>query len=767
MNDLKSAFRQFLKNPGFTAVAVLTLALGVGATTAVFSVVNAVLLRPFPYESPEYLVMLRERNSAGGLSDPSYLNFTDWRSQSTSFESMAAQRGQESFNFTGSGEPERLQGQIVSAGFFSTLGIKPFRGRDFVAEDDRPGAAPMAILSYGFWQRRFGADESVLGKPITLNNQSFTIIGVTPANFQFGTASDVSVPIGLSAERFSRRGRDPGVSVVARLKPDISLAQAGSELNAIAARLDQQYPETNTGRRVRIESLHESFVGGTRLSLLTLLGAVGLVLLIACANVANLLLVRGAARQREMALRAALGASRWHIIRQLLAESVLLAALGGVFGMLLALWGTSLITSYLPEGALRLREAGIDAAVFGFTLGLSLLAALIFGTVPAWQASRANLTEALQEGGRGSTGSRQRLHSALVVSEIALTLAVLVGAGLLIRSFWRLQQVDPGFDRQNLLTMQISVNAGPGDGGKVADFFEQLQQKVRSLPGVKSVAVSNGLPIEGANWSPFIIEGRPRPEPGNQTWGIYYTVSSEYFQAMGIQLLKGRGFTAQDTRNTPQVVIINEVLARQHFQNEDPLGMRLIWALPAGPGLEIVGVVRHVEHIRLDGKAPVQPQFYLNFNQTSLQGLPSSVILINLLVRGASDPLNLAGAVRSQVWALNKDQAVFNVRTMEQIVSQSIAPRRFSALLMAVFGVVALALASVGIYGMMSYSVAQRTPEIGIRMALGAQRRDVLAMVIKQAMGLALLGVVAGLVGALALAQLFRNLLFGDRKSVV
>jgi putative ABC transport system permease protein len=578
---------------------------------------------------------------------------------------------------------------------------------------------------------------------------------VTPANFQFRTVADVFVPIGLSAERFRLRGRDPGVGVVARLKPAVSMAQAESELNAIAARLEQEYPETNTGKRVRVESLHESFVGGTRLSLLTLLGAVGLVLLIACANVANLLLVRGATRQREMALRAALGAGRWRIVRQLLGESLLLAALGGVLGVLLAHWGTNLITSYLPGGVPRLREADIDSTVFGFTLGLSLLAGVVFGMAPAWQASRANLTQTLQEGGRGSTGSRQRLRSALVVSEIALTLAVLVGAGLLIRSFWRLQQVDSGFDARNVLMMQISVKAGPGEGARIADFFEQLLQKVRGLPGVKSVAVADGLPIlRDANWSPFNIEGRPPPEPGNQTWAIRYTVSPEYFQTLGIQLLKGRGFTAQDTLNSPPVAIIDETFARQHFQNEDPLGKGLILALPDGPGIEIVGVVRHVKHAGLDELAAGSPQFYLNFNQRRSSAS-------HLLVRSVVDPLSLAGAVRDEVWALNKDQPVFNVRTMQQLVSQSIAPRRFSALLMVIFGFVALALASIGLYGMMSYSVAQRTSEIGIRLALGAQRRDVLTMVIKQAIGLALLGVVAGLVTALALARLLRNLLFG------
>src|SRR5881396_85043 len=753
MNDLKFAFRQLLKNPGFTAVAVLTLALGIGANTAVFSVINATLLRPFPYENPERLVILQERNAGGGLQDASYLNFADWRSQSALFESMAAERGGESFNFSGAGEPERLQGQIVSANFFQTLGIRPFRGRDFVAEDDQPGAPPVAILSYGFWQRRFGADESVLGKAITLNNQSFTVIGVTPANFQFRTVADVFVPIGLSAERFRLRGRDPGVGVVARLKPAVSIAQAERELNAIAARLEQEYPETNTGKRAHVESLHESFVGGTRLSLLTLLGAVGLVLLIACANVANLLLVRGAARQREMALRAALGAGRWRIVRQLLGESLLLAALGGVLGVLLAYWGTNWITSYLPGGVPRLREANIDSTVFVFTLGLSLLAGVVFGMAPAWQASRANLTQTLQEGGRGSTGTRQRLRSALVISEIALTLAVLVGAGLLIQSFWRLQQVDSGFDARNVLMMQISVKAGPGEGARIADFFEQLQQKVHSLPGVKSVAVSDGLPIlRDANWSPFNIEGRPPPEPGNQTWAIRYTVSPEYFQTLGIQLLKGRGFTAQDTLNSPPVAIIDETFARQHFQNEDPVG--LILALPDGPGIEIVGVVRHVKHAGLDERAAGSPQFYLNFNQRRSSAS-------HLLVRSIVDPLSLAGAVRDQVWALNKDQPVFNVRTMEQLVLESIAPRRFSALLMVIFGFAALVLASIGLYGMMSYTVAQRTSEIGIRVALGARRRDVLAMVIREAMGLAMLGVVAGLVTALALARLLRNLLFG------
>ncbi|MGH9936083.1 MAG: ABC transporter permease, partial [Blastocatellia bacterium] len=431
-------------------------------------------------------------------------------------------------------------------------------------EEDRPGATPAAILSYGFWQRRFGAEQGVIGKQITLNNQSFTVVGITPPDFQYGEAADVTVPIGLQAERFRPRGRDPGTGVVARLKPNVSQQQAETELNMIAARLEQQYPETNKGRRAVITPLHEATVGDVRQPLLILLGAVGLVLLIACANVANLLLVRASARQKEMAVRAALGASRRAIIRQLLTESILLAALGAALGILLAFWGTSFITAQLPEGVPRLQEARVDAPVLIFTLAVSLLTGLLFGLAPALQASRPNLTEALKEGERGSSGRRQWLRSVLVVGEVALTLTLLVGAGLLIQSFWRVLQVDPGFKAQNLLTLQVSVN-NP-DGQQVANFFEQLQQNVRNLPGVTSVAVSNGLPFDTANYPGFIIEGRS--SPNDRGAALRYTVSPAYFQTMGIELLKGRLFAPEDTRDSPLVTVINEVLARQYFPNE-------------------------------------------------------------------------------------------------------------------------------------------------------------------------------------------------------
>ena len=754
--DLRFGARMLLKQPGFTLIAVLTLALGIGANTAIFSIVNAVILRPFPYQAPERLVIIQERGNAGGGFSPSYPNFVDWRAQNTAFEAISAVRGNESFNFTGAGEPERLQGRLVSAEFFSLLGVKPLLGRDFHAEEDRPGATPAVILSYGLWRRRFGNDLSILGKQLTLNNLSYIVVGITPANFQYGLEADVTVPIGLQAERFRRRGADPGTDVVARLKPNVSQQQGETDLNMVAARLEQQYPESNKGRRVLLTQLHESFVGAVRRPLLILLGAVGLVLLIACANVANLLLVRASARQKEMAVRVALGAGRRAIVRQLLTESVLLAALGAALGILLAFWGTSLIASQLPDGIPRLQEADVDAPVLVFTLAVSLLTGLLFGLAPALQASSPNLTEGLKEGERGSSGRRQRLRSVLVVGEVALTMTLLVGAGLLIQSFRRALQVDPGFNAQNLLTMQVSVN-NP-DGRQVADFFAQLQQKVRNLPGVKSVAVSNGIPFGSTNFPPFLIEGRP--ETDNKPSGLRYHVSPAYFQTMGIGLIKGRLFTTEDRPDTPLVIIIDEVLAQRYFPNEDPLGKRLKSTADA-PGIEIVGVVRHAEPNSLDAQGPAPAQFYLNFDQIPAQRLPGFVRRINLLTRTEVEPLSLASAVRAQVAALNKDQAVFNVRTMEQAVAQSVAPRRFSMLLLTVFAGAALALAGLGIYGLMSYAVTQRTREIGVRMALGAQSGAILKLVIGQGMKLAFAGVALGLVASVALTRTIKNLLFG------
>jgi putative ABC transport system permease protein len=760
IQDLGYGVRMILKHPGFSFVVVFTLALGIGANTAIFSIVNAVLLRPFPYEAPEQLVIPGESsNGTRGNSGLSYPNFADWKDDRSVFASVSAVRSNENYNLTGSGEPERLNGRLVSAGFLSTLGIRPLLGRDLLAEDDRQGATPSVILSYGLWSRRFGNDQNIVGKQISLNNQSYTVVGVTPQSFRYGLDADVTIPIGLSAERFKARGADPGIGAVARLQPDVTLEQAETALNVIYARMEQQYPASNKDRRCYLTPLHESFVGDVRQPLLILLGSVGLVLLIACANVANLLLVRSSTRQREMSVRIALGASGWRITRQLLTESVLLAALGGVLGVLLAHWGSRFIAYQMPDSIPRLGEANLDLRVLGFTLGVSLLTGLLFGLAPALQAARLNLTEALKEGDRGSSGGRQRLRSVLVVGEVALTLTLLVGAGLLLQSFRRVLQVDPGFEAQNLLTMQVSVN-NP-DGQQVANFFQQLQENVRRLPGVKSVAVSNGLPLGVANNPIFVVVGRPLPEPGKAPGATRYTVSPDYFQTMGIDLLKGRAFTAQDTPETPSVIIIDDALAQQHFPNEDPIGKRLSQSPTGTPSHEIVGVVKHVEQNNLEGQATLRPQIYLSFNQIPVDRLPGFTRRINVLTRTVVEPSSLTAAVRSQIAALNKDQAVFNVRTMEEIVGQSVAPRRFSMMLLTVFAVVALVLASIGIYGIMSYSVAQRTREIGVRMALGAQTQNVLRLVIGQGMKLALVGVALGLVASVALTRTIKNLLFG------
>jgi putative ABC transport system permease protein len=755
LQDLRYGIRLLLKHPGFTLVAVATLATGIGANTAIFSIVNAVLLRPFPFPQADQIVMVSE--GAGG--NVSYPNFADWKDDRNLFASTSAVRGDESYNFTGGGEPERLQGRLVSAGFLSTLKVNPILGHDFTPDDDRPGAVPTVLLSHVFWNRRFNADPAIVGRPITLNNQSYTVAGVLPRDFQFDRDADVTIPIGLSADRFKARGADPGIIVVARLLPNATEHQAQAALNVVYARLEHDYPSSNTGRRAYLTPMHEYFVGSARQPLLILLGSVGLVLLIACANVANLLLVRGSARKREISVRVALGANRWRIIRELLTGSFLLALIGAALGVLLAHWGTASIARQLPGSIPRLAEAEVDLQVLLFTLGASVLTGLLFGLAPALQASRLNLTDALKDGDRGSAGSRQHLRSALVVCEVALTLTLLVGAGLLIQSFLRVMQVDPGFRSDNLLTMQVSVN-NP-DGKQVDSFFKQLQENVRRLPGVKSVAVSNGMPFAGVNHPTYFIEGKPLPRNGAAPVANRYTVSPGYFQTMGIQLLKGRVFTPQDTPTTPLVAVIDEALVYRTFPNEDPIGKRLSQASDFSQVYEIVGIVRHVEPYNLDSPTIRPPQFYFSFNQISPDRLPGSTRRINLLLRTDVEPTSLTSAVRAQIASLNKDQAVFNVRTMDDIVSESVAPRRFSMMLLTVFAIAALLLASIGIYGTMSYAVAQRTREIGMRITLGAQRENVLRMVLGEGMKLALVGVALGLIASFALTRTMKNLLFG------
>lgn len=762
LQDLRYGFQALLKRPGFTAVALTAIMLGIGASSAIFSVVNGVLLRPLPYRDSANLVVLFEKTQKQELP-VSYLNYLDWRSQNQVFEQVAAYRS-DNLNLSGTSEAERLESLTVSNNFLVTLGVKPLLGRDFLPAEDQPGASPSVILNYGFWQRRFGVDATLIGRQITLNQQSFTVIGVLPANFEFGsTKADIMTPLGLSAARFQTRGKDPGVSVIARLKPDVSFAQARAEMETITSRLGQQYPDVMVGRQIGMQTLYDNVVGDIKPTLLMLFGAVGFVLLIACVNVANLLLARASSREKEVAIRRAIGAGRRRLIRQFLTESVMLSVIGGLLGLVLAYVGIRLVIAFSPGSLPRVNEIGIDARVFGFALVVSVVTGIVFGLAPALRASSPNLTESLKEGDRGSTGSRQRVRGALVITEVALALVLLIGAALMIRSFSRLQDVNPGFDATNLLTMQMSVTAAPGEGQSAATFFDQLQEKVKGLPGVASVAVSNGLPFGGANQMPLTIDGRPQPEPGQTSLALMYVASPDYLRTMGIRLIKGRNFSDRDTKAQPPVVLIDEVLARQYFSGEDPLGQRLRLAVPGAeklPALEIVGIVENVKDKTLGGKAPASPQFYYNFNQIPEPLLPQMIKRINLVVRTTSEPTAIASAVRAQVSALKQDQPVYNIKTMEQIVADSIAPQRFSMILLSMFALVALILAAIGIYGLMAYSVSQRTHELGIRRALGARAMDILKQVVGEGMTLAGLGIVIGVVVAFALTRVLSSLLF-------
>jgi putative ABC transport system permease protein len=757
--DLRFSFRMLWKSPGFALVAILALAIGIGANTAIFSVVNAVLLKPLPYKDPNRLVIMWEKAATQDTS-VSYLNFQDWRDQNQSFESITAFR-RDSFNLTGTGEPERLAGRLASASFFSTLGAKLFKGTDFPAAEDRVGGQKVVILGYGFWQRRFGGDEAIVGKQLTLNNQSYTVIGITAPDFRFGSDTDIYTLIGQSEDQcFTSRGCHPGIYVIGRLKPGVALEQGRADMDAIMGRLGQQFPDTNTDRRIHIESLYDNTVQDVRPALFVLLGAVGFVLLIACANVANLLLARSAVRQKEIAIRTALGASRWRVVRQLLTESVVLGIAGGVLGLMLALWWTDALKTLVPGDIPRFKEVGIDTRVLAFTIIVSVLTGIIFGLIPALQASKPDLNEALKEGDRGSTGSRHRVRSALVVAEIAIALVLLIGAGLMVKSIWRLQNVPTGFETRNLLTMQLSYSAKKDDTQRARNFLAELEEKVKAIPGVESAAFSNGLPFLGAPEDSLWVKGRPRAKPQDEMMSVEYVVSPDYFRTLGLELKRGRLINEQDRVGSPLVAVIDESFAQKYFPNEDPIGKYLENGNDM-KDVEIVGIVGHVKHYGLDGEVPVDPQYYLALRQIPDDLVVPIVKRIGLSVRTSGDPLTVVPAIRQQVLSIDSNQPVFNVRSMEQVIAETIAPRRFAMLLMAIFAVVALLLASVGIYGVMSYSVTQRTHEIGIRMALGASARDVLKMVVGQGMLLVLIGVACGLLGALLVTRVMTSLLFG------
>jgi putative ABC transport system permease protein len=759
--DLRYGVRMLWKNPGFTVVAVVALALGIGANSAIFSVVNTVLLRPLPYKDPERLVMVWEDRTAKGYprDTPAPANYVDWRDQNKVFEGMAA-IASHSLNLTGSGEPERIEGKRVSASFFPLLGVEPLFGRTFTPEEDQPGANRVVVLSHGLWQRRFGSDRGILGRQLTLNGESATVVGVMPQHFQFPTREDeLWVPIAFTPQQAAAR-QSHYLQVIARMKPGVTLEQAQAEMSTIGARLQQQYPAQNTDLGVAVVPLHEQLVGDIRPALLVLLGAVGFVLLVACANVANLLLARAAVRQKEIALRVALGASRVRLVRQFLTESVLLAALGGFVGLLLSLWGVNLLKAFIPENISQAKDIAVDAKVLGFTLLVSLLTGLIFGLAPVSQASNFNLNETLKEGGRDSVAGRRgnRIRSLLVVAEVAVSLVLLIGAGLLINSFLRLRNVDPGFRADNLLTMRVVLpETKYPDQARRAAFYTELVRRVESLPGVQSAAVTNWIPlVKQGDSSGISIEGKPDPGPGQNPSAVTRVVSPHYFQTMGVELLQGRRLGEQDRADAPRVVVISETMARKFWPGEEALGKRVTMGGPANapvPWMEVVGVVRDVRQFELT--AEPKPQMYVPYEQ------PVFFRPSHLVLKTNVEPAGLAAAVRKTVWEIDKDQPVSNVSTMEEVLSESISRQRFSMLLFGIFAAVALVLAAVGIYGVMSYSVAQRTHEIGIRMALGAQRGDVLKLAVGHGLKLVLVGVALGLGAAFALTRVMSSLLFG------
>jgi len=761
--DLRYGLRMLLRSPAFTSIAVLALALGIGANTAIFSVVNAVLLQPLPFRNPDQLVIIWENATHLGFpkNTPSPANFLDWQRQSTVFSGMAAM-APKNFNLTGSGEPERLDGRRVSANLFDVLGVQPRLGRGFLPQDDTPGAH-VVLLSNGLWQRRFGADPRVIGQPVNLNGESCTVIGVMPPGIQlpgFDNWQDqLWVPLAFSSEEAAQRGNH-FLEVIARRKPGVALQQARAEMDTVAAQLAKQYPEENLRIGAVVNQLRDEFVGDIRPALLVLLGAVGFVLLIACANVANLLLARAAARQKEIALRLALGANRSRLTRQFLTESMLLALLGGAAGLFLAFVGLDVLKHFIPDGISQADSIMIDARVLGFTAIIAIATGFVFGLAPALQASRFSLNETLKEGGRDAAGGGKgaRVRDLLVIAEVAVSFVLLIGAGLLINSFVHLRNLDPGFRPDHLLTAKIEMSELKyPDREHRLPFLDEILRRVRALPGVQSAAIAGNLPLTYNGDSMYIgVEGVPDPPPDQQMDVIYRAVGPGYFNTMQIPLLQGRDFNDQDTTaETSYKVIVSEKLAQHFWPGKNPIGKRLKSGSTTaeGPWREVVGVVKDVR--QNDFIAPPKMQMYLSYRQ--LKALAPNA----LVVRTTIDPLSLAGELRNAVWAVDKDQPVSNIDSMEHIVAGAVARQRFTALLLGIFATVALLLAAVGIYGVLSYSVAQRTREIGIRMALGAQRSEVLRMTVMQGLKLVGLGLVLGLGAAFLLTRVMVSLLFG------
>jgi predicted permease len=760
--DLRYGVRVLKKNPGLTCVAVLTLALGIGANSAIFSVVNAVLLRSLPYRDPDRLVLVSHFRAIGERNNASGADFLEWRDQAKAFDQIAAYNTGTA-DLTGSGEPERLNAGRVSADLFATLGVAPALGRAFTQAEDKHSGPPAVILSDGLWRRRFGGDPQVIGRAITLGGQSRTVVGIMPYGFRFPEESDLWLPLALNAAQELGRQGVVLLSVLARLKPGVTPEAAGADLSVILERQRQAFPNRYSGAQIRVIGLSESLVGNVRLALLVLFGAVSFVLLIACANVANLLLARSAARQKEMAIRAAIGAGRLRLVRQLLTESLLLSAAGGVAGLLAAKWCVKLLVATNPGGIARIEESSssflVDGRVLGFTCAVVLLTSLIAGIFPALQASKTDVNETLkaQSGARSGHGEARRALSALMIAELALAMVLLVGAGLMIKSFLHLMAVPKGYNPDGVLTLDLRPSGAkyPPLSLQRRAYFQEALDRVRNLPGIQSASLAGSLPFIGPTLRmPIHIEGRPRFGPGKAPVIDLNSISPEHLQTMGIEMRDGRPFTSQDGAEAPPVVIINNTLARRFFPKENPIGHRLLMGTTTRT---IVGVAADTCNRGLDRDA--YPEIYMPFTQN--RGHEASLVL-----RAAPDQNNptglsaLAAAIRNQVRAVDPNVPVNQVITMDERLLNSVAGRRFQMLLLGVFAGLALLIAMVGIYGVISYAVSQRTHEIGIRMALGAQARDVLRMVIWRGMSLALIGVALGLAAAFALTRVMKNLLF-------
>ena len=748
--DLRYGLRMLRRSPGFTAVAVLCLALGVGANTAIFSVVDAVLLAPWPaYPDLDRLVWVYPRSPSSEHNLASPPEFIDWRDQNHVFEQIAAETFA-SFNFSDVDQPEELGGLRVSEGYFDLRGVKSGLGRTFLPEEHQPGKDHVVILTHELWKRRFGADPGLIGKTVALNGEKFTVVGVLLPN---SSDDGVLTPLAFDTNQLDREHRI--LAVWARLKQGVTRQRAQAEMDVIARSIEQRYPGTNKGWGVIIEPLRDDAIGRElHQALLVLFGAVSFVLLIACANVANLTLARGASRQKEIAIRAALGAGRLRMMRQLLTESVLLSIVGGALGLLLAYWLVHLLIVFVPPGTLPV-QVGVNSRLMLYALGISLLTGALFGTVPAWKSSKPNLNESLKEGGRSSAAcfSRRGFLNLLVVSEVALALILMVGAGLMVHSFLRLLRVHPGFQPENILTMTLAL---PGkkypQGHQVTASFREMLQRIEVLPGVKQSAIVRTLPFYGDQQVPFSVEGHSTSE---RPLALFQIISPSYFRAMSIPLLKGRNFTEQDTRKAPAVTIVNKTMVRRFFPNEDPIGKRVMiesWVPGSPVSWEIVGVSGDVKQFGLD--AEEIPTVHVPYSQS-----PSDHAF--LIVRSVSDPMAMGNMVRGEIRAVDKDQAVSGVRTMEEIITESVLQPRFRVMLFGMFAALALVLAAIGIYGVISYFVAQRTHEIGIRVALGARRGEVLKLVVRQGMALTLMGGVIGLAGAFALTRVMASLLYG------